>query len=201
MELNEYFKCKRCFIVISVHQIPRHHTLAHPKVPHDKYLDKFFNLDRPLVKCDFCLIKLRAKNMSTHMKWVHPNRYRANQQNGQNHLIENVFEISSDSECDRPVVNGSEPLVDQPVPSELKNALASKMAAGADQFVDKCVGEPCEMKDAAVNTERPNENASIGTKTDRMQKSEPSTKNMRSTLSVEIDEDGFADLVFTRSYR
>lgn len=72
--MKEYFKCKHCYAIVEKRRIARHHTEAHFDVSHEVYLDTFFDLGRPLLKCDCCSIKLDAQRLMKHRPRAHPNK-------------------------------------------------------------------------------------------------------------------------------
>lgn len=77
--MKEYFKCKRCYSEIGMHKIARHHLKVHPDVPMEQYVDYFFDLNRPLLKCEFCRCKLSEKQLTKHLQRAHLTKYREQQ--------------------------------------------------------------------------------------------------------------------------
>lgn len=69
--MREYFKCKECFMEIWEKRIAKHHSKAHPRVPHEVYVDTYFDLNRPLFKCDCCSIKLGVTDLVKHRRLAH----------------------------------------------------------------------------------------------------------------------------------
>lgn len=72
--MKEYFKCKHCYSTVKKSQIARHHTFAHSAVSHEVFLDSFFDLGRPLFKCDCCSLKLDVQRLMKHRLRAHPNK-------------------------------------------------------------------------------------------------------------------------------
>lgn len=46
-------------------------------MPHDQYLDRFFDLNRPLLKCDFCSSELPQRRMVKHLQRAHLSGYQS----------------------------------------------------------------------------------------------------------------------------
>lgn len=186
-----------------MHLIVQHHTKVHPGVPHDEYLDKFFNLSRPLQKCKFCSIKLREKHLAKHEKRAHPEITGA--------CIETVIEISSGSECESPEPERRRKFVDKFVQCDPAENDSEKIDDNMNRLDDNAAKDGRWMKDAAVNTDQitsadfssQTEMVQMETEKAEMEQTKKShSSRKRYELSAEIDEDGFGDFIFCkRSFR
>lgn len=196
--MKEYYKCKRCYSVLSMRRVIRHHTQVHPDVPHDIYLDTFFDLQRPLLKCDFCSCKLTEKRLIKHLQRAHlfDNHSHKAKTLPFTHAVaaassaEPVIVLSTDSE--------DESLPDHDInPKQLveKAVQCDTMNGVKDRMVDKCIGVHHESKNAAVNTEKL-KCKEVRTQTPKEMYVSPVSKRMK--LSLEVDEeDGWVGLVLS----
>lgn len=195
--MEEYFKCKRCYTDVSIKGIAQHYSDVHSEVPHDFYLDNFFDLNRPLFECQSCSGKMTGKRLNKHMKRAHPTKTESNLADSA--LVPNVdlkrdqtadvIDLSSDSEFECSVMKRKKILVDKAVQCE---SFKIKM-------VDKCIGEHCKMKNVAVNTDKATKTTAVGTQTsqERTEKINPVRDRVASNLTLEFDdEDGWIGLVF-----
>lgn len=72
--MKEYFECKRCYSRLSKRKIVKHHAQVHSDTSYEVYLDTYFNLNRPLYKCDSCSVKLKIQRLIKHCQRAHPNK-------------------------------------------------------------------------------------------------------------------------------
>lgn len=194
--------------------IARHHASAHPNIPHGEYLDKYFDLGRPLFKCDCCSIKLSVKRLMKHRPRAHPNKDNSFKKYTLpllQHIEASrlkvarpctapsiVIELSScsDSEEEGQIIEKIKPtLVDAAVYCDiLQVSLESYGPTNPDhERVNACIAEKCEKRDMAVNTE----NMGTTEKATQTQNVEPEKCSAGSCRPyIEYDEDGFGDLVF-----
>lgn len=195
--MEEYFKCKRCYTDVSLKGIAKHYSDSHSEVPHDFYLDNFFDLNRPLFECQFCSGKMTGKRLHKHMKRAHPTKTESNLVDSAVILnvdltrdqTADVIALSSDSEIEYSVLQRKKILIDKAVQCE-----NSKI-----KMVDKCVGEHRKMKNVAANTENANKSTEVSTQTpqERTEKINPVRDRVASKLTLEFDEeDGWIGLVF-----
>lgn len=215
--MREYFKCNECFMNIWEKRIAKHHTLAHPRVPHEIYVDTFFDLNRPLFKCDCCSIKLELSQLIKHrrlahrhkdntflkyklpiIEYLHRNRQKA--QTVTSKLVPIVDLVSDISDTEDGEIANSEPkAIDKAVQCEPEPA---DEANGCDDqhnkwdVADKCVGEHFEMADKLTNTTNHKQLQDGSTQT----LMEPPKSRICPVLpamqiGVECDEDGFLELV------
>lgn len=194
--MKEYYQCKRCYSLLFVGNIAKHHTLTHPDVPHDIYLDNFFNLDHPLYKCDFCSCKLTQKRLIKHLQRAHlfdnhpyktTNSLPFTQAVPASNSKMTVIELSSESEDERrPQAKKAKQMIDKEVQCDGINGFNGRL-------VDKCIGTHYKMVEKAVNCEQ------IKTKEIAIQSSMEqcmSPIKSRMQLSLEYDEDdGWVGLV------
>ncbi|XP_055304775.1 uncharacterized protein LOC129569692 [Sitodiplosis mosellana] len=193
--MKEYYKCKRCYSELSVRRIARHHTKVHPDVPHDFYLDHFFDLERPLYKCDFCSCKMSEKRLIKHLQRAH--------------LFDNhPFKAKTLPFTQAvPAANSSRtiPVVELSSDSEVEILLAKKLKRLVDAAVqcdgiggrldDRCVGTYHKMKEAVVNSEQKKCN-DVGTQTSKGKHVSPVKKHMQFSLEYDKD-DGWLELVLS----
>lgn len=107
-----------------------------------------------------------------------------------------IIELSSDSDYSPKAKKSKQVMFDRAVQCEPDEDSVAK-----DRFEDKCVGATCDMKEVAVNTVGPS-NTNVGVQTDQSKNDKSNSPKERSSLSLEYDEDGFPELVFTgRFYR
>lgn len=197
--MKEYHRCKRCYSDIPVKKIAKHHLKMHPEVSHAKYVDLFFDLERPLFKCDFCSTKLPQKRMTQHLQRAHLNCKQPNQVKSVNiksDAIDDLIEISSESESeveaeeeeDGEIVEKLEK-VDVAVQCEqtqINDDIDKK------EFVDKCIGARApEMRNVAVDASKQIKCVDIGTQVYPVQQHTSQTMK----LSWERDSDGWMELV------
>lgn len=174
--MKEYYQCKRCYSYLSVRRIARHHTKVHPDVPHDIYLDNFFDLERPLFKCDFCSCKLTQKRIKKHLK--------------QAHLLDNYpFKTKLPFTQTVPAVSRSTmPMVELSSDSMAEMLIAKKTKHLNDKSRD-------ERTDAIANSKQRKFNE-VSTQTSKKLYASPIKKCMQ--LSLEYDkDDGWLELVLS----
>lgn len=191
--MKEYYRCKQCYSELSVRNIAKHHTKVHPDVPHDIYLDHFFELDRPLYKCDFCSCKLTQKRLIKHLQRAHlfdNHPYKTKNPLSFTHAVpaanstmSTVIELSSESEDERPKGKKAEQMVDKEVQCDGING----------RLVDKCINTHYKMVEKAVNCEQI-KTKNVGIQTSKELYMSPIKSRMQ--LSLEYDEDdGWVGLV------
>lgn len=192
--MKEYYRCKRCYSELFIKRIARHHTKVHPDIPHDIFIDHFFDLNRPLYKCDFCSCKLPHKRLIKHLKRAHifdnhpyqSDKLPFTQAVPAASSTSGVIEISSDSDFED-LLKGKDAkeMMDKSVQCDgIKNKL-----------VDKGTTMQCELKEIAVNTETKT-TKEVGTQTSIKKSASAVEKRMQ--LSLEVDkDDGWLELVLS----
>lgn len=219
--MKEYFKCNRCFMKIPESRIARHHSSSHADIPHDEYLDNYFDLGRPLFKCDCCSIKLSVKRLLKHRVRAHPNKDNSfkkytlpllqHMEAARLKLARSsvtpsttVIELSSCSDSEEEegeIIEKTKPsfidaTVQCDIPSQEGSQEPKSIGTNPDarERVNQSIGEKCETSDKAVNTENPK------AKEKATQASMEPIQYKCSAESrlpfIEYDEDGFAELVF-----
>lgn len=210
--MKEYFKCKHCYTKVQESRIARHHFLAHADIPHDEYLDNYFDLGRPLFKCDCCSIKLSVKRLMKHRMRAHPNRDNSFKKYTLpllQHMeaarmkvalssvtpSSTVIEISSCSDSEEEegeIIEKTKPsFIDATVQCDITSQRESQEAKSIGTNPDnrnQSIGEKCETSDKSVNTENP--------KAHSMEPIQYKCSAESRRPFIEYDEDGFAELVF-----
>lgn len=221
--IREYFKCRGCYMKVWDQRITQHHVKAHPRVSHAIYLDTYFDLSRPLYKCDCCSIKLEVNQLIKHRRLAHRNkdntflkyklpviqhlnRNRLKSSNGACKLpmVDLTFDQLEDGEIDDAVAENTNAVTTQSIdkviqcePAVLPVARGSGDQYGKWDTADKCIGEHCETSDQSTNTTHEKQLQDGNTQTE----SEPIKESNRppllpaKQLSVEYDEDGFLEMV------
>lgn len=214
---KEYFKCKRCYTKVNFKKIARHHTKSHANMSHEKYLDKCFDLSRPLYKCDCCSTRMKVNHLVKHRLRAHPNEDNTFKKYTLP-LIQNLeaqrktftqpkpkvldcIQLSSEDSSDFSSYGNSDTAEDGEIRDEnFDICLGTDKAIQCDeseseqnrsakkrQMVDKCVGKHHETNNKSTNTHIPMESKSV-------QCENPIKEPFQ--LTVEYDDDGFAELVF-----
>lgn len=220
--LREYFECNGCFMKIWEKRLAQHHTEAHPNVPHEIYVDTYFDLTKPLYKCDCCSIKLEVSQLVKHRRLAHRNtdnsflkyklpiieylhRNRIKAQSVANKLPPIVDLLSDVSETeDGEIASSESKSIDKAVECEPEQAELPDEANGCDdqnskwETADKCVGEHCETNDKSTNTINDKQLQDGCTQTP-MESPKPCIRPVlppaMKQLGIECDEDGFLELV------
>lgn len=218
--LREYFKCNECFMNIWEKRIAKHHSKAHPRVPHEIYVDRYFDLNRPLYKCDCCSIKLEMTQLVKHrrlahrhkdntffkyklpiIEYLHRNRLKA--QSITSKLAPIIDLVRDNSETEDGEISSDEPkAIDKAVQCDAEPAEPSPDKANESKWdvADKCVGEHCEMDDKSTNTTN-DKQLLDGCAQTQMEPPKPSIRPILTAMEigVECDENGFLELVLYES--
>lgn len=179
--LREYFKCKECFVNVWEKRIAKHHNQAHPRVPHETYVDTYFDLNRPLYKCDCCSIKLEVHELVKHRRLAHRHkdntflkyklpiieylqRNRLKAKSVPSKVAATVDLVSDVSDMEDGEILSKEPkskvqaVQCEPEPQSAESAESAEPSDECGEqhskwdVADKCVGEHCETSDKSTNT-------------------------------------------------
>lgn len=182
-----------------MHRMARHHTKVHPNVPHEIYVDQYFNFDRPLFKCDFCKCKLLKKRLTKHLQRAHlfdnhPYTVTPSVVNKYTHAvpaassIEEIIELSSDSEGEHSSTKKAKQLADKAVQCDVMDYVGRPTETQHN-------GVRQEVKESTLNTDK-TKSKEVGTQTSK--KTDKSLTEPRMQLSLEyVEEDGWMGLVFS----
>ncbi|XP_031637204.1 uncharacterized protein LOC116349761 [Contarinia nasturtii] len=165
-----YFKCKRCYSLVHETRIVRHHTKVHPNVPHEYYVDNYFDFHRELHKCKYCSCKLPLKQLNKHLQRAHLNINHVFKPNSllferalkvlDSGITTTTIEISSDSEIEFDQLFETKTSVDVAIQCELipndtegacKEPDSNIQAPTIDTISVESIGSGCVSKDSSVD--------------------------------------------------